>query len=527
MQRLAGEDLEQDRAERVDVGRRCRPSCAAHLLGRHVAGRAEHRAGLRRAVERSAVADREAASSRSPVEHARDAPVEHVDLAEVAEHDVRRLEIAMDDAARVREARSRGRRRRTRAAARCGGVALSRSSSASVMPASRFIVKNGRPSASRPSSCTGTIAGCSRRAWIRASRRNRVDRVRRRLCARACRLIATSRPMLGSCASSDLAHAAAPDQSCDLDSRAATAPRRAPARRVGAARCPQRSALVRAWRALARAIVGRCNLRRSARRSAPVTRLSRCQFFAMASVRWRSASWFWNFTRASMSFSCVSTIASVVFCMRSDVSASLLAQRRHQLAAGLHQLQRDELCVELARARAVLGELIAQRLRSCRRDRPRRGGSRAAPSICFLSSRRRIGLLDEHLHHVERLGRAELSVRSTGVASAIVTYLVSPAPSSTSNSCESPTFMYFDGASTQRPAAFQAVAQVDLRRLGEPARDREPGLPAVLDLGGDDAALHGDELRDPIVLAVVARRSRSGGRARTARRPTPSAAPAR
>ena len=37
------------------------------------------------------------------IEHAREPPVEHVDLAEVAEHDVRRLEIAMDDAARVGE----------------------------------------------------------------------------------------------------------------------------------------------------------------------------------------------------------------------------------------------------------------------------------------------------------------------------------------------------------------------------------------------------------------------------------------
>ena len=42
-------------------------------------------------------------SRGSPVDDARDAPVEHVHLAVVAEHDVRRLEIAVDDAARVRE----------------------------------------------------------------------------------------------------------------------------------------------------------------------------------------------------------------------------------------------------------------------------------------------------------------------------------------------------------------------------------------------------------------------------------------
>ena len=36
-------------------------------------------------------------------EHSRHAPVEHEHLAEAADHDVRRLEVAMDDAGRVRE----------------------------------------------------------------------------------------------------------------------------------------------------------------------------------------------------------------------------------------------------------------------------------------------------------------------------------------------------------------------------------------------------------------------------------------
>ena len=100
MQRLGGEDLEQDRAERVDIGARRRGD-ALDLLGRHVARRAEHRAGLGPVAEGVDLG----VARRSPVvgEHARDAPVEHVDLAVVAEHDVRGLEIAVHDAARVRE----------------------------------------------------------------------------------------------------------------------------------------------------------------------------------------------------------------------------------------------------------------------------------------------------------------------------------------------------------------------------------------------------------------------------------------
>ena len=43
----------------------------------------------------------------------------------------------------------------------------------SVVPCSCFITKNGRPRSSRHSSCTGTIAGCSRRPCTIASRRNR------------------------------------------------------------------------------------------------------------------------------------------------------------------------------------------------------------------------------------------------------------------------------------------------------------------------------------------------------------------
>ena len=116
-----------------------------------------------------AVAAARATSAKSSrlADDLRDAPVEHVDLAEVAEHDVGRLEIAVDDAARVRELdreadvderaqqalareprRDRGRVEDRRRAS-CRRAASSRSTAA--------------PSPSLPSSYTGTIDGCSRR----------------------------------------------------------------------------------------------------------------------------------------------------------------------------------------------------------------------------------------------------------------------------------------------------------------------------------------------------------------------------
>ena len=77
---LAGEELVEDEAERVDVAAR-RDLAAGELLGRHVGRRAG--------------ADRFTGD-------AGEAEVGDADLAAAVEHDVRRLEIAMDDAALVR-----------------------------------------------------------------------------------------------------------------------------------------------------------------------------------------------------------------------------------------------------------------------------------------------------------------------------------------------------------------------------------------------------------------------------------------
>ncbi len=95
VRRRAREDLVEDRAEQVDVraGGERGPAAREHL-GRHVAGRARD---LRRV-------DRERQPPARVVARADgDPPVEHVHLAERADHHVLRLQVAVHDAAAVRE----------------------------------------------------------------------------------------------------------------------------------------------------------------------------------------------------------------------------------------------------------------------------------------------------------------------------------------------------------------------------------------------------------------------------------------
>src|SRR5262245_51834762 len=80
-QLLAGEDLVEHAAEREHIRARVERWIAALLLGRHVARRADDGCSQR----------------LGNVELARDAPVEHVDLAVIAEQYVAGLEIAMHD----------------------------------------------------------------------------------------------------------------------------------------------------------------------------------------------------------------------------------------------------------------------------------------------------------------------------------------------------------------------------------------------------------------------------------------------
>ncbi len=112
--RLAGQDLAEDRTERKDVGPLVEViDVAQRLLGRHVGRRPHHGAHERRrafgvrprrrdprvvdaGIRRLPLVDRAPAS-----EHLGESPVEDLHLAERADHHVRRLQVPVDDTARV------------------------------------------------------------------------------------------------------------------------------------------------------------------------------------------------------------------------------------------------------------------------------------------------------------------------------------------------------------------------------------------------------------------------------------------
>ena len=111
--RLAGEDLAEDRAQAEHVGPAVDSlDLAGGLLGRHVRGRAQHAAGLRLVQVRTAPHRRDQAllgrglvrrlvGDASFLQDLGQAPVHHLDLAEAAHHDVRRLQVAVDHASSV------------------------------------------------------------------------------------------------------------------------------------------------------------------------------------------------------------------------------------------------------------------------------------------------------------------------------------------------------------------------------------------------------------------------------------------
>jgi hypothetical protein len=106
----------------------------------------------------------------------------HVHLAEVAEHDVRGLEVAVQHAAAVRERHREARARERReelapriavASAYASPLRNIHSTSWNVTPRRRFIVKYIAPSGAMPKSYTGTMEGCSSCPCTRASRSKR------------------------------------------------------------------------------------------------------------------------------------------------------------------------------------------------------------------------------------------------------------------------------------------------------------------------------------------------------------------
>ena len=94
VRRPIGEDLVQDRPEQVDVaGRTDLVDRSGRHLGGHVRGRATHRGHVG-----------DAARLAKPLQRMGQSPVHHQHFAELAEHDVLGLEVAMHDPPRMRKA---------------------------------------------------------------------------------------------------------------------------------------------------------------------------------------------------------------------------------------------------------------------------------------------------------------------------------------------------------------------------------------------------------------------------------------
>ena len=160
-------------AEREQIGARVQ-LLAARLLRRHVGDRAERRA---RAGQDSSATPRSAAASTPPTgvrprRQLRQAEIEHLRVAARRDEDVGRLDVAVDDALRVRGVQRVGNLdRRGRAAARSAS-GLPPMRCFSVCPSSNSMAMNGWPSCS-PMSWIVQMFGWLSAEAARASRWNR------------------------------------------------------------------------------------------------------------------------------------------------------------------------------------------------------------------------------------------------------------------------------------------------------------------------------------------------------------------
>ncbi len=173
---------------------------SSDLLRGHVIERPHHHAFL----------------SHPGIDEARDAEIENLQHPFAVEHDVRWLDVTMDDARSVcvREAGTQI-LNQGKPPGRWAGTAFAAKRAVSVSPAMYSIAMKGRPSSS-PTSWTTTMFGCRRRATDRASRMNRSRSFGSSWKSSFSSLIATSRSRRRIAREIEGAHAADAQATLDL-----------------------------------------------------------------------------------------------------------------------------------------------------------------------------------------------------------------------------------------------------------------------------------------------------------------------
>ena len=219
MQRDAEAELIGARVERL----------AAELFGRHVRQRSDERAGRGHASSgrrRASTALPTSGRSTRLLREPREPEVHDAHGAVAPDHDVLGLEVAVDDAGRVRRRQPAPGRDEHVAGSRASFAAARASHSSRVSPSTNSIAMYTR-SSTVPASWTVTTFGCDRRAMARASRSRRARRAARRRAGFVDDLQRDPPIQIRVVGGVDLAHAAPPDGGQDLiavDARAGRKP---------------------------------------------------------------------------------------------------------------------------------------------------------------------------------------------------------------------------------------------------------------------------------------------------------------